>query len=76
MMFDVLLVVMNVLQFWNHSLRSEIATQVQGSIPWGEYVQGIIIPHHVLMSMIHKSVSPKSCLAARPFESGFDIEEL
>jgi len=76
MMFDVLLVVMNVLPFWNHSLWSEIATQVQGSIPRGEYVQGIITLHHVLMSMIHKSVSPKSCLAACPSESGFDIEEL
>jgi hypothetical protein len=76
MMFDVLLVLMNVLPFWNHSLRSEIATQVQGSIPWGEYVQGIITPHHVLKSMIHKSVSPMSCLVACPFESGFDIEEL
>jgi len=39
-------------------------------------VQGIITPHHVLMSMRHKSVSPKSCLAACPFESDFDIEEL
>jgi hypothetical protein len=75
-MFDVLLVVMNVLPFWNHSLQSEIATQVEGPIPWGEYVQSIITPHHVLMSMIHKSVSPKSCLVACPFESGFDIEEL
>jgi hypothetical protein len=26
--------------------------------------------------MRHKSVSPKSCLAACPFESDFDIEEL